>query len=352
MMVLDVKASQPYSVYIEKGISSSCGEIIKPLFKGSKALIISDSNVAPLYADRVKESLEASGIETTVFVIKAGEESKTPENLIKAMECAIDSCLTRSDVIISLGGGVVTDLGGLCGALYQRGVKVVQMPTSLLAMVDASVGGKTAVNLKKGKNMFGTFSQPVAVICDTDMLSTLPEAEFSCGMAEVIKYAVLRGGKLEKLLNLDINENINEIIEECIKIKSDYVCADEFDKGERQFLNLGHTVGHAIERVSNFSTSHGSAVAAGMCIMARACRALGFCDADTVDQIEILCRKFGLPISAGEDYNKLYKASLADKKRQGEEITLVMIRGMGDCFLHAVPKEFLQEIIEKGDSEE
>lgn len=351
MKVLEVKASQPYKVYIEKGISSSCAEIIKPFCKGSKALIISDTNVAPLYGNKVKESLEASGVDTAMFIIEAGEESKTPENLIKAMECAIDAELTRSDVIVSLGGGVVTDLGGLCGALYQRGINVVQMPTSLLAMVDASVGGKTAVNLTKGKNMFGAFCQPAAVICDTQMLSTLPESEFSCGMAEVIKYAVLRGGKLEELLNLDINENIDEIIEECIKIKSDYVCADEFDKGERQFLNLGHTVGHAIERVSSFSASHGSAVSAGMCIMARACRALGFCDSDTAEKIENLCIKFALPISTSEDYNKLYNAALADKKRQGEEITLVMVRGMGDCVLHTVPKEFLQEIIEKGDVE-
>ena len=352
MRIVDVNASKAYKVYIGKGIASSCAEVVKPFCKGNKALIISDSNVAPLYADKVKANLEAAGIDTCVFTIPAGEESKTPENLVKAMECCIDAELTRSDVIVSLGGGVVTDLGGLCGALYQRGINVVQMPTSLLAMVDASVGGKTAVNLNKGKNMFGAFSQPAAVICDTQMLSSLPCEEFSCGMAEVVKYAVLKGGRLSELLNLDINENIDEVVEECVKIKRDYVCADEFDKGERQFLNLGHTIGHAVERVSKLSFPHGSAVAIGMCIMARACKVLGFCDEATPLQIEALCKKYGLPISSSWDYNMLYEASLADKKRQGDKITLVMVRGMGDCFLHTVPKEFLQEIIEKGDTKE
>lgn len=351
MRVVEVNASQSYNVYIGKGLLSSCADVISSLCKGKNALIISDSNVAPLYAKQVIKSLSSVGFETSIVTIQAGEESKTPENLVRCAEACLDAGLTRSDVIVALGGGVVTDLGGLCGALYQRGVAVVQIPTSLLAMVDASVGGKTAVNLSKGKNMFGAFYQPAAVICDSDVLTTLPEKEFSNGMAEVIKYAVLRGGLLEDLIMSDVEDNIDEIIEECVRIKSEYVCSDEFDKGDRQFLNLGHTAGHAIERVSKFSVPHGSAVSAGMCIVARACSKMGICTAQTAEKIEMLCEKFNLPTFAKYGYNELYEASLSDKKREGSEVSVVMIKDMGDCYLYKTSTEVLKEIIEKGDSD-
>lgn len=351
MKIVEINASRSYKVYIEKGLLTCCGQIVRSVCKGGKALIISDSNVAPLYAETVKESLEAAQFEASLFVIEAGEASKNPLNLVKAADCCIEQGLTRSDVIIALGGGVVTDLAGLCGALYQRGVAVVQIPTSLLAMTDSSVGGKTAVNLSSGKNMFGAFYQPGAVICDSSVLSTLPPEEFANGMAEVIKYAVLRGGRLREMLSADVSGCMDELIEECVSIKRDYVCQDEFDKGARQFLNLGHTVGHAIERVSGFSVAHGSAVAAGMCIVARACAKMGICGSSTVAEIEMLCKKFALPISAQYDYNELYEASLADKKREGAEISVVMVRDFGDCFLERTKTEYLREIIEKGDTD-
>ena len=227
----------------------------------------------------------------------------------------------------------------------------MQIPTSLLAMTDSSVGGKTAVNLSKGKNMFGAFYQPSAVICDSSVLSTLPGEELSNGLAEVIKYSVLKGGRLIEILEGDITLYLDEMIEECVKIKRDYVCADEFDKGERQFLNLGHTVGHAIERVSSFSVAHGSAVAAGMCIMARACAVLGGCRRSTAERIENLCKKYSLPTRCDYGYNELYKAALSDKKREGEDISVVMIRDFGFCCIQKAKTEFLREIIEKGDIE-
>ncbi len=351
MKTVEINASKNYMVYIERGLLSNCAEIVKSVCKGTNAVIISDSNVAPLYADKVKGSLESEGFSVALFVIEAGEASKTPENLVKAADFCIESGLTRSDVIVALGGGVVTDLAGLCGALYQRGVAVVQIPTSLLAMTDSSVGGKTAVNLSRGKNMLGAFYQPSAVICDSDVLSTLPCEEFANGMAEVIKYAVLKGGKLREMLSSDISSCLDELIEECVSIKRDYVCEDEFDKGARQFLNFGHTVGHAVERVSSFGVTHGSAVAAGMCIVARACAKMGLCQADTAAEIEMLCKKYGLPISAQYGYNELYEASLADKKREGDEISFVMVKGFGNCCLHKAKTEFLLEIIEKGDTE-
>lgn len=348
MKIVEINASTNYNVYIQQGLLDNCGDITAKLVKGRKALVISDSNVAPLYGERVCESLRRSGFETSLFVIPAGEESKNPENLIKAADFCIDSGLTRSDAVIALGGGVITDMAGLCGALYQRGVAVVQIPTSLLSMVDSSVGGKTAVNLSKGKNMFGAFYQPSAVLCDTSALSTLPKAEYSNGMAEVIKYAVLRSGKLLSLLQDDADKVIDEIVEECVRIKRDYVCADEFDKGERQFLNLGHTVGHAIERSSNFGIAHGSAVAAGMCIVARACANMRICSEDTAKLIEKLCVQFELPIDSEIDSETLFDASLSDKKREGGEISVVMIRDIGECYLHRTTTDFLREILSKG----
>ncbi len=349
MRKVDIDLHSGYTVYIEQGLIDNCGELIKDICKGRRAVIISDSNVAPLYAQRVSDSLNKSGFVTSLFTIEAGEESKNPENLIRSADFCVEAGLTRADVIIALGGGVITDMAGLCGALYQRGIAVCQIPTSLLAMVDSSVGGKTAVNLSKGKNMFGAFYQPSMVLCDSTVISTLPECEFSNGMAEVIKYAVLKGGRVKELLDTDnIEETLDELIEECVKIKKEYVCADEFDTGARQFLNLGHTVGHAIERLSNFEIAHGSAVAAGMCIVARACGKRNLCTDSTAQYIEALCRKFNLPTTVQMKAEDLYEASLSDKKRMGEKVTLVLVRDLGECYLEKTDVENTRTIIQTG----
>lgn len=348
MRCVNIDTSTKYNVYIEGGLVDICGELVKDLVKGKRCVVISDSNVAPLYADRVLKSLSQSGFTADLFVIEAGESSKNPENLVKAADFCIECDLTRSDVIVALGGGVITDLSGLCAALYQRGVAVVQIPTSLLAMVDSSVGGKTAVNLQKGKNMFGAFYQPKAVICDSQVLATLPSEEFANGMAEVIKYAALKGGRVLEIISDNVQENLDELIEECVKIKRDYVCADEFDRGDRQFLNFGHTIGHAVERVSDFSTAHGSAVAIGMCIVATACRKLGYCTAEDTERIFALCKKYSLPTDCDISKEELYKASLSDKKRDAQEISLVLMRSFGDCFLNKTKTDSLMEFIDKG----
>lgn len=349
MRTVNIDLHSGYTVYIEQGLIDNCGKYIGTLCSGRRAVIISDSNVAPLYADKVAKSLQDSGFEASVFTVEAGEESKNPENLIKAADFCAQSELTRSDVIVALGGGVITDMAGLCGALYQRGIAVCQIPTSLLAMVDSSVGGKTAVNLSKGKNMFGAFYQPSMVICDSTVLSTLPECEFSNGMAEVIKYAVLKGGRVKELLDAEnVEDNLDELIEECVKIKKEYVCEDEFDTGARQFLNLGHTIGHAIERNSNFDIAHGSAVSAGMCIVARACNELGICTQSTAEYIEALCKKFSLPTAVSMDNEALFEASLSDKKRLGQKVTLVLVREIGECYLEKTAVENIRNIIDKG----
>lgn len=348
MKTVEINASQSYNVYIEQGLLTNCAQIIKSVCKGKKCVVISDSNVAPLYADTLISHLTSGGFEAALFTIEAGEQSKTPENLIRAADFLVKCELTRSDVLVALGGGVVTDLCGLCGALYQRGIAVVQIPTSLLAMVDSSVGGKTAVNLSKGKNMLGAFYQPSAVICDSNLLSTLPFVEFSNGMAEVIKYAVLRGGRVLEIINENAEDNLDELLYECVKIKRDYVCEDEFDKGVRQFLNLGHTVGHAIERVSDFQVAHGSAVAQGMCVVATACVKAHLCTAETAEKIKTLCEKYGLPTECKYSAEELYRATLSDKKRDSDEITVVKIRSFGDCVLNKVRTESLMELIVNG----
>ncbi len=349
MRKVNIDLHEGYTVYIEKGIIDNCADYIENICKGRRAVIISDSNVAPLYADRVMNSLSSKGFQVSLFTVKAGEESKTPENLIKAADFCVESGLTRADVIVALGGGVITDMAGLCAALYQRGVAVCQIPTSLLAMVDSSVGGKTAVNLSRGKNMFGAFYQPSMVLCDSLVLSTLPECEFSNGMAEVIKYAVLKAGRIKEILdNENLEENLDELIEECVKIKKEYVCEDEFDTGARQFLNLGHTVGHAIERLSNFEVAHGNAVAQGMCVVARACAKEGLCEPLVAEDIEKLCKKFSLPTSVSMDAEELFKAAMSDKKRMAEEITLVLVHSFGDCFLYKTQMDCFGNILHKG----
>lgn len=349
MRKVDIELHSGYTVYIEQGLLDNCGEYIEKVCSGRRAVIVSDSNVAPLYAQRVADSLRKSGFETALFTIEAGEESKTPENLIEAADFCAESGLTRSDVIVALGGGVITDMAGLCGALYQRGIAVCQIPTSLLAMVDSSVGGKTAVNLSKGKNMFGAFYQPSVVLCDSTVLSTLPACEFANGMAEVIKYAVLKGGRVRELIDSDnLNETLDELIEECVKIKKEYVCEDEFDTGARQFLNLGHTIGHAIERRSNFSIPHGSAVSAGMCIVARACAEMSLCSSCTAQYIEAVCKKYNLPTSVHMNEEELFSDSLSDKKRMGDKVTMVLIREIGDCYLSKTDVENIKNYIYKG----
>ncbi len=349
MQTVKIPASREYNVYIEKGLIDKCGEIAREISKGRKAFIISDSNVAPLYMDRVKASLEGDGFQVSSFVVEAGESSKNPQNLIEAANLCIETGLTRSDLVVALGGGVITDLGGLLAAMYQRGVALLQIPTSLLSMTDSSVGGKTAVNLESGKNMFGVFYQPFAVICDPDVLKTLPACEFANGMAEVIKYALLRGDRVLEIIKGDnIEPLMDELIEECVKIKRDYVCEDEFDKGQRQFLNLGHTVGHAIERSSNLEIPHGSAVAMGMCIVARASEKLSFTDKDTVKLTEELVKKYDLPISCEISPKTLFENAMADKKREGENLTYVMIKRAGECFLHKETTDFMKNILSLG----
>lgn len=346
MEIIRVNASKEYDVVIGKGILSSLGEKCVSLFGKSKAFIVTDSNVAPLWLEKAKNSLEKSGIQTVEFIFRAGEDSKNTATLCELVEFMAENKFTRSDFAVALGGGVTGDMTGLAASLYLRGIPFVQVPTTLLAAVDSSVGGKTAVNLTAGKNLMGAFYQPELVLCDTDTLSTLPENEFANGMAEVIKYGVIFDKDLfDKVSGGNISD-IEKIIARCVELKRDVVAEDEFDKGSRQLLNFGHTMAHSIEKCSDFEIEHGSAVAIGMVIAAKACAKLGWSSEDCTDAVIDANKNNNLPVECKFSPSELADAALSDKKRTGGTINFVVPEVIGKCVLKKIPVEELYRIAE------
>lgn len=349
MRTITVSASSTHDVCIGDGLLRRVGELSAPLLTGRRAVILSDSNVWPLYGEAVEESLRAAGFETEHFVFPAGERSKTPETLLKFLTFLAQHQMTRSDPVFALGGGVTGDLGGLAAALYLRGVPCVQIPTSLLAMVDSSVGGKTAVDLPEGKNLVGTFTQPRLVLCDPEALTTLEPAVRAEGWAEIIKYGML-GSKelLDTLRNGAEQVDITAVIAHCVAMKRDVVAADEQDNGARQILNFGHTIGHAIERCGDYRFYHGEGVAMGMAIMTRACVKLGRCPAVCRQILEELLEQYHLPNTCPMGREELLEAARADKKRRGDAITLIQPAEPGRCVLRRTDYRELSEILRLG----
>ena len=347
MEIIKVNASKEYEVVIGRGILPTLGERCLSLFGKSRAVIVTDSNVAPLWLDKAKSALEGAGIDTVEFIVPAGEDSKSKETLFELLEFAAENRITRSDFAVALGGGVTGDMTGLAASLYLRGIPFVQVPTTLLAAVDSSVGGKTAVNLAAGKNLVGAFYQPSLVLCDTDTLSTLPACEFANGMAEVIKYGVIFDKDLfDKVQGGDVKSDIEKIIARCVELKRDVVAKDEFDNGERQLLNFGHTMAHSIEKCSNFEIAHGSAVAIGMVVAAKASAKLGWSAEDCTEAIIEANKNNSLPVECDFTAKNLADAALSDKKRTGGTINFVVPEVMGRCVLKKIPVETLYEIAE------
>ncbi len=347
MQTVKINASTEYDVIIGNGILSDLGEKCVSLLGKRRAVIVTDSNVAPLWLEKAKNSLEGAEIETVEFIFPAGEESKSKETLFELLEFMAENKLTRGDFAVALGGGVTGDMTGLASALYLRGIKFVQVPTTLLAAVDSSVGGKTAVNLTAGKNLMGAFYQPSLVLCDTQTLGTLPENIFADGMAEVIKYGVIFDKELfDKVRTGDVKSDTESIIARCVELKRDVVARDEFDRGDRQLLNFGHTMAHSIEKCSNFEISHGSAVAIGMVIAARASARLGWSKADCTDEIIDALKKNSLPTECCFSAKELAYVALSDKKRSGDTITFVAPEEIGNCILKKIPVEVLYDIAE------
>ena len=346
------RKAKAYPIHIGSGLRYHAGEMISRVHAPCRVLLLTDDTVAALYAETVTASLSEAGFSVVRHVIPHGEASKSAANLMELLETMAGEHMTRSDLLVALGGGVVGDLGGFCAAVYQRGIDFIQIPTTLLAMVDASVGGKTAIDLKAGKNLCGAFHQPSLVVCDTDCLSTLPPEIFADGMAEVIKYAFINDRPLFDLLQGDATANMAEVIRLCVEDKSRLVEADETDKGVRQLLNLGHTVGHAIEACSDFAISHGSAVAMGMVIITRAAVKRGLCSEDTLSSLLTLLNQYHLPTKCPFTPERLYAVAQGDKKRAGGSLTLVVPYGVADARLVTLPVDALEGYIRDGLSAE
>ena len=349
MKIVTVNASTKYDVRIGSGLLPNTPALLKKVTKAEKLCIVSDSNVWPLYGAGLESALKADGYHVISFVFPAGEESKNGETYLLLLNFLAENRVTRSDCLVALGGGVVGDLTGFAAATYLRGIDFIQIPTTLLAAVDSSVGGKTAIDLPAGKNLCGAFYQPKLVICDTDTLSTLPEDIFRDGCAEVIKYGILYDPKLfYHLMENGLSFHREEVIARCVELKRDVVANDEFDRGGRQKLNLGHTIGHSVEALSHFSLSHGKSVAIGTAIITRAAEKLGICDCDTRDQVLQILHKFGLPTVTNHSSADLLRCALSDKKRSGGNVNLIIPERIGFCRICPTPIEKLQSIIEAG----
>ena len=336
--VSDISLSE---IYIENGLLSKVGELTKTVLKGKKIALISDTNVYPLYGENIKNQLENEGYKVFTYIFKAGEASKNTRELIKIVEFMAENELTRDDGAVALGGGVCGDMVGFAASVFLRGIKFVQIPTSLLAQVDSSVGGKTAVDLPQGKNLCGAFHQPSLVIIDPNVLKTLSHHFFSDGMGEVIKYGCIKSASLfEKLESGDVKDNLTEIITECVSIKRQVVENDEKEHGERALLNFGHTCGHAIEKLWNFETvSHGEAVAIGMVMITRAGENLGITEKGTTDRLIKVIEKNDLKISDTHTDKEIISAMNGDKKRTGTGIKFVMINKIGSSFINPIKYE-------------
>ena len=349
MKTVHVKASTEYDILIGNSLLRKLGNLLEQFSSAEKVAIVSDTNVWPLYGDAVLTSVAAAGFQAMSYVFEAGESHKNSKTYLSLLNFLAENQLTRSDILIALGGGVVGDLTGFAAATYLRGIDYIQIPTTLLAAVDSSVGGKTAIDLDAGKNLAGAFYQPSLVVCDLDTLNTLPGDILHDGSAEVIKYGILYDENLFSHLHHNgLNFDREYVVSRCVELKRDVVAEDEFDRGSRQKLNLGHTIGHAIEACSNYEISHGSAVAAGMAIIARSALEKNLCDGDTVNRIVSVLTQFHLPTNSPYTAEDLTKIALSDKKRSGSTVNLIIPRQIGNCVIMKYPVEQLCSFIEAG----
>lgn len=334
-------------IIIRRGLLDEAGAVVMQYISPTRAAIVTDDSVDALYADRLTSSLKKAGIDVIKYVFPAGEASKNVATYLNVINFLAENRLTRSDAVFALGGGVVGDLAGFAAATYLRGIKLVQIPTTLLACVDSSVGGKTAVDLPTGKNLLGAFYQPHVVLIDPDSLNTLPDGIFLDGAAEIVKYAAIMDAEMYPMLR-DVRGHVDELIVRCVNHKKYVVSQDERDTGLRQLLNYGHTFGHAVELLNDFRLGHGHCVAIGMAIMARACVKKGMCAPVCATQLTGTLESMGLPTSTGFSAEAIYNAMLSDKKRTGGSITLVVPSTPGSYVLHRVNVEEALGFIQAG----
>lgn len=332
MKTITVQTRKPYDIVIGEGILSQCGKAVKELFPTGRSVIVTDSKVASLYLDTVKQAYEEAGISYITFIFPEGESSKNPGILLELAEYMARRNICRGDFITALGGGVTGDLAGFAAAIYLRGINYIQIPTTLLAAVDASVGGKTAVDLEAGKNLIGAFHQPSLVWCDYETHKTMEPEAYADGIAEVVKCAVLKGEDFFSLLEQgDLSHHSEEVITTCVELKRRIVADDEYDTGKRQFLNLGHTIGHAIEAHSGYTISLGQAVAYGMVKIAEIAAANGLAEFDCCDRIAALLKRYRLLTECPYPLKELLPYIQKDKKMQQDTLHLIIPETIGRC---------------------
>ncbi len=323
-------------------------------FETQKILVLTDETVAKLHLDKIKKIVKSDNYYE--YIIKSGEEQKSLLNFGKVLEFMLVHQFDRESVLVALGGGVIGDLGGFVASCYQRGIGVLQIPTTLLAQVDSSVGGKTAVNHSLGKNMIGSFHQPLEVICDISLLETLPKREFLSGIAEIIKYGIIRDLNffcwLEENIDLLLKRDhlaLKYAIKRSCENKRDIVSEDEKEKGKRALLNFGHTFGHAIENLTHYNTwLHGEAVSIGMCMAAKLSKNLGMINQQNHTRIKNLLVKSGLPIRSDSNFNvdEFITVMSLDKKNTNGQINLILLEALGKAVKKPnIPKDVIREAI-------
>lgn len=347
MKKITVNASRSYDVIISEGLLDNICSLIKEVKPVCKAAIIADDKVANLYLGAVSRSLEAEGYGVCAFVFGGGEQGKTPATYIQMAEFLAKNGLHRSDLVVALGGGVTGDMAGFAAGTYMRGIDFVQVPTTLLAAVDSSVGGKTGVNLTYGKNLLGIFNQPLRVLFDPNTLATLPPAEISAGLGECVKYAVLEGGELWEIMSDGVNkDNIARLVELCIASKKRFVEQDERETGgARKLLNLGHTFGHAIEKLSGYTVPHGIAVVQGLQIIVVSCVRNGILEPSEGAKISALIMQYGFDIGCPYTPEQLAESAAMDKKASDGFIDMVIINKIGDCAIRKTAADAVVEFL-------
>ncbi len=367
MKKITINASRKYDVIMEKGSLEKAGKYIcQALGAGAsatdgisvalkKVCIVTDATVDKLYGQQNQalwSSLKDSGFDVYKYVFPGGETHKTLDTISEILELLAENNFTRSDLLVALGGGITGDITGFAAATFLRGIEFIQMPTTLLAIIDSSVGGKTGVNLTSGKNLAGAFWQPSLVIFDPNVLETLSQNLKLDGIAEAIKAGFIADGNILKLIDeqSDLNDHsfLTELSAMAVEVKRQIVESDERESGKRQLLNLGHTAAHAIEKCSGYEISHGHAVAMGMAMISTIAEKLSLCDEGTYAQMMKALNKFNFPLDVPYQAEELASAALYDKKRRGDEITLVIPKAPGESYLKKIPVNQLQEIFALG----
>ena len=345
-----ISAGKGYDVKIGSGLISQAGDVARNVLKASKTAIFTDSVIDKLYAAQVEQSLQEAGFETCRFVFPAGERSKNIQTAADFIDFMSENHLTRKDAVVALGGGVAGDMGGFAASVYLRGIDFIQIPTTLLAAVDSSVGGKTGVNIASGKNLLGAFWQPSLVLYDTDTFRSLNNDGILDGTAEAIKTGAIRDASLFKLIEEhNIADIVPQVVRRCVEIKGAVVDEDEKESGLRRILNFGHTMAHSIEKASDYQISHGKAVAVGMLMMTRASQAAGMTEQGTYERLRELIVKKGFETAySGADLGTLCRLAASDKKTSGDKISLVYIEKIGISSIYDIKLGKLLDFMNTG----